>query len=165
MRAPARYWLFLVLAAVLVLPGCGPTIDLTKGLKLEVVATGWLDVGPVTGKNKLVPAVRFTLKNISDQKLVALQVNAVFRRVNEKEEWGAGLLPVAGSEGLAPGATTATLTAKSALGYTGEESREQMLQNTQFVDATVTLFSKYGSAQWVAIAQSPIQISRQILAP
>ena len=64
------------------------------------VSTGWFDAGIVDGKNKLVPTIAFTLKNVSDQKLVVLQVNAVFRRVNDPNEWGAVFLTVAGSEGL-----------------------------------------------------------------
>jgi hypothetical protein len=165
MRALRSRLLLLVLASTLVAAGCGPAVDLTKGLQLEVVSTGWQDVGPVTGKNKLVPAVTFRLKNVSDQKLVQLQLNAVFRRVNEKDEWGSALITAAGSDGLAAGATTAPFTVKSALGYTGEESREQMLQNTLFVDANVTLFGKHGSTQWVPLTPTPIQIARQVLVP
>ena len=84
MRAPARHLLLLVLASAVLVSGCGPTVDLTKGLQIEIVSTGWLDAGPINGKNKIVPAVTFRLKNVSDQKLVSLQVNAVFRRSNEK---------------------------------------------------------------------------------
>ena len=50
---------------------------------------------------------------------------------------------VAGSEGLAPGAETRPLTIRSQLGYTGSEPREDMLQNSHFVDAKVELFAKY----------------------
>jgi hypothetical protein len=164
MRAPARYLRSVVVVSALLVSGCGPTVDLTKGLQVQLVSTGWLDVGPISGKNKLVPALTFTLKNLSDQKLVSLQINAVFRRANEKEEWGSGLLTAAGSDGLAPGATTPPLTIKSSLGYTGEESRDQMLQNTQFIDANVSLFAKYGSTQWVPMAATPIPIARQIIA-
>jgi hypothetical protein len=36
-----------------------------------------------------------------------------------------------------------------------------MLKNSQFVDAKVDLFAKYGSGQWTPIASHPI--SRQLL--
>ena len=49
-------------------------------MHLEGVSTGWVSAGVVEGNNKVVPLVSFTLKNGSDQKLRALQVNAVFRR-------------------------------------------------------------------------------------
>lgn len=141
--------------------GCGPTVDLKKGLQVELVSTGWFDAGIVNGQNKLVPIVSFKLKNVSDQTLPVLQINALFRRVEEKQEWGSAFMTVAGSEGLAPGATTRTLTAKSDLGYTGTEARAEMLKNSQFVDAKLDLFAKYGSTQWTLVAQYPI--SRQLL--
>src|SRR5437867_9205424 len=95
----------VLLAGLSVFPtaGCGPTVDLAKGLQIEVISTGWLDAGIVDGKNKLVPSITFKPKNISDQKLPMLQVNALFRRVGEKEEWGSGFVTAAGSGGLAPG--------------------------------------------------------------
>ena len=93
---------------------------------------------------------------------VTLQINALFRRVSENTEWGSGFLTVAGSQGLAPGATSDPITIKSQLGYTGsEQSRMEMLQNTHFVDAKVELFGKYASTQWVRLGSYPI--TRQLL--
>jgi hypothetical protein len=154
MRAPV----FVAMAAVAILSaGCGPTVDLTQNLEVLDVATGWFDAGIVNGQNKLVPSVTFKLRNGSDQKLVTLQVNALFRRVSEADEWGSGFLTVAGSDGLAAGATTDAITIKSHLGYTGTEARHEMLQNSLFVDAKVELFAKYGSIQWQRVGDYPIE--------
>jgi hypothetical protein len=143
--------------------GCGPNVDLTKGLKLDVVNSGWYDVGIINGQNKLVPSATITVTNVSDQKLRMLQINSLFRRVSEPDEWGSALITVAGSEGLVPGATSPPLTIKSNLGYTGsDQSRQEMLSNSHFVDAKIELFAKYGSAQWVRIGDYPIK--RQLLA-
>jgi len=159
MRASARLLLFL---AIVSSAACGPTVDLTKGLQVSIVNSGWYDLGIVNGQNKLVPTVIFTLQNTSDQKLVTLQINALFRRVSENTEWGSGFITVAGSQGLAPGATSDQITIKSQLGYTGsEQSRMEMLQNTHFVDAKVELFGKYASTQWVRLGSYPI--TRQLL--
>jgi hypothetical protein len=137
-------------------------VDLTKGVQVTVVNTGWYDAGIVGGQNKLVPSVTFTLKNVSQQTLSTLQVNALFRRVTENDEWGSGFLTAAGSDGLAPGATTPPLTVKSPLGYTGsDQSRQEMLQNSHFVDAKVELFAKYGSTQWTRLGSYPI--TRQLI--
>jgi len=157
LRARRRLLLCLCFCA-----GCGPTVDLTKGLKSTVLNTGWYDAGIVNGQNKLVPSITFTLTNVSDRKLTTLQVNALFRRVTEPDEWGTAFMTVAGSEGLAPGASTPPLTAKSQLGYTGaDQSRQEMLRNSHFVDAKVEIFAKYGSTQWVRIGDFPI--TRQLL--
>ena len=158
MRAPV--WLPALLLLVCV--GCGPTVDLATSLEVKDTSSGWFDLGIVNGQNKLVPSITFSLKNNSDQSLAVLQVNALFRRVNEKDEWGSGLVTAAGSSGLAPGAATPPLTIRSQLGYTGsEQSREDMLRNSHFVDATVELFAKYGSTQWKRIGQFPV--TRQLL--
>jgi hypothetical protein len=153
MRAPATLLAIVLLASA----ACGPTVDLTGGLQVDVLDTGWFDRGIVNGQTKLVPSAIFTLKNLSDQKLVSLQVNALFRRVNENEEWGSGFKTVVGSEGLPPGATTPPVTIRSELGYTGsDQSRQEMLQNSHFVDAKMELFAKYASTQWVRVGTYPI---------
>ena len=155
MRALAILFFSLVLLASV---ACGPTVDLTKGLQVELIDSGWFDRGIVNGQNKLVPSATFTLKNVSDQKLVSLQVNALFRRVSENEEWGSGFKTVIGSEGLPPGQTTPPVTIRSELGYTGsDQSRQEMLQNSHFVDAKMELFAKYASTQWVLVGTYPIE--------
>jgi hypothetical protein len=158
MRAPAR-GLILFASFALLAAGCGgPAIDLKQGLKIDIVDTGWFDAGIVEGKNKLVPTVSFTVKNVSDQKLVSLQMMASFFRVSDtSSEWGNNLLNVAGSEGLAPGATTPPLTIKSPLGYTGTDPRADMLKNAHFVDAMVKLVAKYAATQWAHIREVPIE--------
>jgi len=157
--APRALVLSFVVALVGFGVGCGgPTVDLKQALQIDVVETGWFDAGLVEGKNKLVPTVSFTVKNVSDQKLVSLQMMASFFRVSDtNSEWGNSLLNVAGSEGLAPGATTPKLTMKSPLGYTGTDPRADMLKNAQFVDAMVKLVAKYAATQWTHFQQTPIE--------
>ncbi|HEY2150368.1 MAG TPA: hypothetical protein VGH34_06160 [Vicinamibacterales bacterium] len=140
---------------------CSPPVDLTKGLEVEIVTSGWLDAGVANGQNKLVPSVTFTLKNLTAQKLYALQAQALFRRVTENDEWGNGFV-IVGSKELSPGETTGAITIKSQLGYTGsDQSRTDMLQNSHFVDAKVDLLVKYGPSQWVKVGTYPI--TRQLL--
>jgi hypothetical protein len=158
MRACAgRLAALILLTAAPAFSGCTPPVDLSTALHLQDVSTGWFDAGIVEGKNKLVPTVSFVIKNTSDQRLTSLQVNALFRRVQENDEWGSGFLTVAGTEGLAAGGTTPVLNIRSQLGYTGtDQSREEMLRNSHFVDAKVELFAKYGSTQWKRIGEYPI---------
>ena len=141
---------------------CETAIDPAAGLQLESVSTGWRWVGVVDGMNKLVPSVSFKLKNVSDRPLPSLQVNAVFRRVGEDGEWGSAFVTAAGTDGLAPGAAT-DVSVKSHLGYTGTDSRAEMLRNTYFVDAKVDVFAKYGSTQWMRIGE--YAIDRQLIEP
>ena len=157
MRASA----YLLLLAV-VCAGCGPPVDLAKGLQVDIVNTGWYDAGIINGQNKLVPAVAFTLRNVSDQKLSALQVQALFHRVTENGEWGNGFVTAVGAQGLTPGATTPPITIRSQLGYTGsDQTRQEMLQNSHFADAKVDLLAKYAATQWVRVGT--YLITRQLL--
>jgi len=148
-----RASLWAVLVAALATASCGPKVDLSQGLQVVDVSTGWWDAGVVDGQNKLVPSVTFKFKNVSDQPLDILQANVVFRRVTEDKEWGSAFVKVTGTEGLAPGATSQPQTVKSQLGYTGSESRQQMLANSQFVDAKIQLFAKYSNTQWQKVGE------------
>ena len=155
-----RSWLKLAcVAAAMLAASCAPPVDLTKNLQVLDVSTGWFDAGIVNGQNKLVPTITFKVKNNSDQSLKVLQANVLFRRVSDPNvEWGAGFLSVSGSEGLGPGATSTPLTVKSNLGYTGsDQTRQELLQNKAFVDATVQVFAKYGSIQWAKMGEYPIE--------
>jgi hypothetical protein len=62
---------------------------------------------------------------------------------------------------LAPGAVTDPLVMRSTLGYTGDQPRMQMLQNSQFVDAKVEIYVKQGSKTLAKLAEYPIQ--RQLI--
>jgi hypothetical protein len=162
MRAVSRRRLLLAAAALFAVGCGGPAVDLKQGLEITVVGTGWFDAGIVDGKNKLVPSISFTIKNLSDQSLISLQMMGSFFRVTDtSSEWGNTLLSVTRSEGLAPGATTPVLTIRSPLGYTGTEPRDEMLRNSHFVDALVKLVAKYGSVQWAHVKEVPIE--RQLI--
>jgi hypothetical protein len=141
---------------------CGPKVDLAKAVAPESVVTGWADGGTVAGKNKIVPAVSFRLKNVSDRTLGAVQVNAVFRRVNDPGEWSAAFLPNAARE-MAPGAQTLPQTLTGPQGYTGTDDQDEMLHNSHFVDAKAELFVKSGSSNWTRIGEYPV--ARQLLVP
>ena len=149
------------LVALLCGVGCGPDADIASAVRIQSVSSGWIDEGPLHGNKKLVPTISVTLKNASGRTLTMLQVNALFRRVGDEDEWGTGFVTAAGSEGLPPGGVAA-VTVTSPLGYTGTESGREKLANTQFVDARVDLFAKYGSARWTRLGQ--YRISRQLLA-
>ena len=149
--------LFVALLSV----GCRPTVDVESALRLESVTTGWADAGPVGTNNKLVPVVSFTVKNATDQTLAPVHVNAVFRRVGEAAEWSNSMVIAAGSSGLAPAAQTDRLVLKGDVGYTGSDPQSDLLKNSQFVDATVDLFARYGSRQWTRVGE--YRIARQII--
>jgi len=146
----------LVVCSMAMLTACGKPIDVTKAVRAEVVASGWLPAGVVAGQNKIVPSISVTLKNVSGETLNALQVNAVFRRAPVKEEIGSDFRPVAGSSGLPAGAQTEKIVLKAQRGYTGADPYDELLRNSHFIDGMVELFVKTGSGQWTRIGEYPI---------
>ncbi len=150
------------IAAGLVLGACGgPPIDVAKTLQPIDITTGWFDAGIVEGKNKLVPGVELRLKNSGPDIKGSVQLNAVFRRVGDEEDWGTALARAVDPSGLLAGATTGPVVLRSDLGYTGTDPRQQLLQNKLFVDARVRVFAKHGSAQWSKLGE--YAIVRQLL--
>ena len=177
-----------VAAAVVLLAGCsGPKVAIDDALLVEDVTTGWFDAGiDDFGRNKLVPTISFRIANTSDESVRTLQLNGVFRRCivayagqpepvsevspadltagtcpGELQEWGSSYLRAVGREGLEPGAATEPFTMESRLGYTGEQSRLNMLQHRQFVDVKVEVFVKRQAEQWVKLGEHSIE--RQLL--
>src|SRR5207245_9731624 len=84
MRAPVR--LLLLFGLLSASAGCGPMVDLAKGLQVLDVSTSWFDAGIVNGQNKLVPSISFELKHLSAHDLGSLRVSAVVRRLGAPDE-------------------------------------------------------------------------------
>ena len=149
--------------ALVLLSGCTRTRYVENDLKLVDVKTGWYDAGIVDGQNKIVPSITLKLQNVSDESISRVQVWAVFRRANEDKTWGEHFVRAIGAEGLEPGKTGGALVLRSTLGYTGPQTRSQMLQNREFVDAKVNVFGKHGSRTWIKIGEYTVE--RHLLAP
>jgi hypothetical protein len=136
-------------------------VDPVTVLEPTDVVTGWYDEGIVEGKNKLVPSVSLKLRNKSDGSVRSVQVNAIFKRGDESEPWGDHYGWAIQGEPLPSGQTTRDIVLRSGLGYTGEQPRQEMLRNKEFVDAKVEIFLKQGSRVWAKLAEFPIE--RQLL--
>src|SRR5688572_32975800 len=153
-----RIRLIPCIVIVLLAAGCRSR-EVEKDLTLTDIHSGWYDVGVVDGQNKLVPSITLRLQNVSSEPIARVQINAVFRRVGEAEEWDAHFVRGIGPDGLAPGAQGGELVLRSDRGYTGEQPRLQMLQNKEFIDAKVEIFGKHGSRYWVKLGE--FKIDRQ----
>jgi len=141
--------LALVVSLATATGACAPRVNLATNLQAVDVDYGWLDVS-TDGHDKVVPALSLRLRNNSNQKLRVLRVNAHFHSADNVEEWGTGFLTAAGSEGLAPGATTGPLVLKGEYGYTGAGVQRMV---DKFVDTRVDLFVKYGAERWTRVGE------------
>ena len=164
MRARLRLGLWLALSvAAAALPwasACGPAVDPRRDLQVVNVTTGWFDAGIVDGKNKLVPHVSFAFKNVSDHPIRSAQINLGFWRKGEDGEFDDAFVAQAiDPDGLRPGQVGQAIVLSGKVGYTGDPgvTRAEMLQHSQFRDATAKLFVKSGSSQWAQLGEFPIE--------
>lgn len=155
----------VALTLLVLAPACLPNIDLPRDVVMTDITTGWFDAGivktPEGDMNKLVPSISFALTNKGSVRVVSVQINAVFKRVGEDDEWGSAWVKGIGTDGLTPGASTEPMVLRCELGYTGLQPRAQMLENKDFRDARVFVYGKYGSATWVKLGE--YQVQRQLL--
>lgn len=165
---PALSFLSLgLMASSLLVTGCGGRdVDIAKALQLTEVTTGWFDAGLIMDaegqKNKLVPTISFRLKNVDTAPITSVQLFAKFTQVGDEQEWGSPpYVRAIGPDGLAAGSATEPIVLRSDRGYTGQQPRAQMLQNSNFVDARVELFAKHRANNWVKLGEQVIQ--RQLL--
>jgi hypothetical protein len=155
-NSPMLSRLIVVLLAAAALAGCASR-DVLTDLKIVEVRTGWYDAGLVEdGKNKLVPSVALKIQNVSAADIASVEMNAIFRRVGETEVWGEHFIRAIGSNGLVAGQTGAPIVLRSSRGYTGTQSRAQMLQNREFVDARVVIMGRHGSRNWAKMGEYTI---------
>lgn len=152
----------VLLLSIALCAGCAAKATLATAVQVERITTGWVDAGFDSGKHKIVPAATFVLRNVSDQKLGSLQVNAVFRQGDDPKEWSSAYVPNAARE-LAPGASTRVITLKGDKGYTSEDTAEMMLSNAKFVDAKLELFARSGSSTWAKLGD--YAIDRKLIVP
>jgi hypothetical protein len=156
-----RAWLLvLLLAALTGSASCGSEPDATQAIKVTDVVTGWLDKGIVDGQNKLVPTISLKIKNGADRALSYLQINAVFRIIDDTEELGSKVIWATQGDDLQPGSSLGPFNLSSDLGYSSPAARTAMLQHAMFKDAKVELFVKHGSRQWARLGE--YRVDRQL---
>jgi hypothetical protein len=113
-----RAWLIVVLLAGLAgSASCRSEPDAKDALRVTDVVTGWLDKGIVDGQNKLVPTISLKIRNGADRPLSYLQLNAVFRIVDDTEELGSKVIWATQGSDLSPGASLGPFNLSSDLGY------------------------------------------------
>ena len=143
----------LMAAAAVTTAGC-TSRNLKTDLQIVDVMSGWSDVNGGVGETKIVPGIRFRLKNVSTEPIAAVDMNAVFRNVDPEDEhlYGEHYARVIAREmPLGPGETSEPILLRSRFGLTGTETLPQLLQNSQFIDRKVTLLAQHGRGSWVTL--------------
>jgi hypothetical protein len=138
---------------LMLLAGCGPSIDIKQTLAVTDLSGGWYDAGIKDGKNKLVPSLTFRItKNIEDD-VRPLSLNIAFKRLTGAGEEDFDDVYLQSVE--FQGNETAPVTVRPETGYTGDppQTRAQMLENSEFKDMRAIVFAKHSSSNWVELAR------------
>ena len=127
--------------------------NVKEAVRVTDLTGGWYDGGIVNGKNRLLPGLSFRLESATDEQVGPLALNILFKQLvnGAEQEWeDVYLQRVEFSEGN----RTKLLTVRAPNGYTGDppQSRADMLQNSQFVDARAIIFARQGST-WIELAR------------
>jgi hypothetical protein len=163
MFARCSVWAFLL--AVALVAGCSGSVDMKQALEVADATSGWYDAGIVNGKNKIVPSVTFRLKKSPDADLSGVALNVVFRHpapagTNVEEDWDEVFIQRAD---FRDANETPPLTVRPEKGYTGDppQSRNDILNHSQFRDVRARIFAKASSSQWVEIGT--VDVRRQLI--
>lgn len=152
----------VILLSAVLSASCRAPVDLAETVELVEVSSGWFDAGIVEGgMNKLVPSVSFRLQKREDVRLDGVSLNVIFRHAPDEagmeQEWDDVFIQHAA---FSDGNQTPVLAVQTEKGYTGEQSRLELLQHSQFRDVRARVFARSGTG-WVELGV--IDVERQLL--
>ena len=139
---------------------CGSTGDVST-LELQEISSGYFDEGVINGENKIVPTISFKLHNKGGEPVSTVQLNTIFHADGADGPMDEVLTRAIGTDSLAPQQATNGMTVRSKIGYTSQQARAEMLQNSLFRDVRARIFGKSGSGTWVLLGEAVID--RRIL--
>jgi len=160
MIRPAFALSVFALAAVVAAPACGPSVDLSKAVEIQVVQSGFFDAGIVNAQIRMLPDVKFTLKNSGTAPLSNVQLFVTFTKEGADGEIDSMMAPGIGTQPLAPGESTAPIAIRCPHGYALDGARADMFTNSQYSDVIVKVFGKQ-RASFQPIGQ--FKIDRRII--
>jgi hypothetical protein len=138
--------------------------DAARELAVSQIQTYWIVDSPQQGENYIAPAVRFRLKNVSENELGSIQARARFPAPDQGEEpWGSIQEQVSTwQRPLRPGQDT-LVTVRSAGRYHSAAEPEAILRSPAFKDPRVEIYVRIGSSNWAQLGEAPVE--RRIGAP
>lgn len=161
--------LILIVAAIIIgfilqKVGCVKTIsseELMNSIEITDVETKWVSkyYQPWPPVLKLVPAISFRVKNITDKPLRYINFNANFRFKNDYENLGDCFLAAIRSKPVMPGDVSDVITLKSNYGVEGK-SLHSFKDNPHWKIVIVRLFAQSKGSQHTPMGQW--EISRKI---
>lgn len=114
--------------------------DVTKAIEVTWQDTVWVDKEVTPNEVKVVPSIRFKVKNVGPKTLEYVNFEGVFRIEETDKELGSGGA-LEFKDGLEPGKESGEIFIKSNFGYSGS-SKAAILKNKEWKQIRVTLYAR-----------------------
>lgn len=114
--------------------------EVTKSIEMVWQETVWLESGNVGTDIKVVPSIRFKIKNVGPKPLEYVNFEGVFRIEETDKELGSGGA-LAFRDGLLPGEESDEIAIQSNFGYTGSNSAN-IMKNKEWKEVRVALYAR-----------------------
>ncbi len=153
----------LVASSLALLSGCR-SHDAAAELQVGGLQTYWIVDSPQQGQNYIAPVVRFRLKNVSREPLVAVQARARFPAADQGDEvWGSIQEQVSTWHNPIPPGRDTLVTVRSAGRYHSTADPQDILRSPAFKDPKVEVWVRIGASSWALVARGDVE--RRIGAP
>jgi hypothetical protein len=136
--------------------------EVTKSIEVIWQDTVWLEAGTVGTDIKVVPSIRFKIKNVGPKPLEYVNFEGVFRIEDTDKELGSGGA-LAFRDGLLPGEESDEIAIQSNFGYMGS-SKANIMKNKEWKEVRVTLFARTKGSGPAAIGEI-YPVKREIAEP
>lgn len=137
--------------------------ELEGAFELVDVETKWVEktYQPWPPKLVLVPAISFKIKNVTEEPLKYVYLNANFKFRDDVANLGDGFIQAIGRDPLEPGETSESILLKSTYGIEGQ-NLEHIQNNPFFLSkiVDVKLFAKSQGSQYIPVGEW--EVSRNI---
>ena len=154
--------LLLAFAVATGAAACGPDVNLTKALEVNVTESGYFDAGLRDGKTRLLPTLTFTLHNTTPEPIASVQLLLSYIPAGSDGELDSITVTGIGPDALAPNATSEPIMARATVGFSLEGARADFFTNRLFTDFTVKVFGKK-RAGFMPLGE--FKVDRRILEP
>lgn len=159
-KAPRAIQLGLTTVAVALLFAYSFTgavhVDMASSVRIEQLDGGWVQSRAANGATRLLPTVSFRIRNVSRSPLDSIQVNVLFRRINEKQVWSDVFRRVGPRRSIASGTASDRIVAEAPIGYSGSDAVNRLLNHSRFVDTAVSIYVRHGSEAWTYVGEYPL---------
>jgi len=114
--------------------------EVSKSIEVVWQDTKWLDKDVTPNEVKVVPSIRFKIKNVGLKTLEYVNFEGVFRIEDTDKELGSGGA-LEFKDGLEPGEKSGEIFIKSNFGYAGS-SKANIMKNKEWKQVRVTLYAR-----------------------